>query len=86
MTEVRQWYVTESLSSVRRLNVLIDELTEAEVLAALELESGSQRRPSIIDRLISRAVRLNELQYVKTLKGKYHGTHPIQNPVEQRSE
>jgi hypothetical protein len=74
MTEVRQWQVTEALSSMRRLADLIDELTEAEVLAALELEAGSQRRRSIVDRLISRAVRLNELNYSKTLKEKYHGT------------
>jgi len=59
---------------MRRLHELIGELTEAEVFAALELESGSQRRASIIDRLISRAVRLNELKYSKQLKEKYHGT------------
>lgn len=60
---------------MRRLHDLIDELTEEEVLAALDLESGSQRRRSIIDRLISRAARLNELKYVKTLKEKYHGPY-----------
>lgn len=74
MIEARQWMVSEALSSMRRLNDLIDELTEVEVIAALELESGSQRRSSIIDRLISRAVRLNELKYSANLKEKYHGT------------
>ncbi len=71
--ENRQWRVTEALSSMRRLNELIDDLSEEEVIAALELESGSQRRRSIVDRLISRAVRLNELKYAKYLKEKYHG-------------
>lgn len=74
MAEVRQWYVTEALSSMRRLHDLIDELTADEVIAALELEAGSQRRSSIIDRLISRAVRLKEIKYSKDLKEKYHGT------------
>jgi hypothetical protein len=81
MEKVRQWHVTEALSSMRRLHELIDELTEEEVLAALELESGSQRRSSIVDRLISRAVRLNELKYSKQLKEKYHGTSIVENPV-----
>ena len=59
---------------MRRLHDLIDELTEAEVLAALELEAGSQRRQSVVDRLISRAVRLKEISYSTILKEKYNGT------------
>lgn len=74
MSEVRQWYIGEALSSMRRLREVIDVLTPEEVTAALELEAGSQRRQSIIDRLISRAVRLNELTYSKQLKEKYNGT------------
>lgn len=82
MVAVRQWYITEALESARRLNEVIDELSHDEVIAALELESGSSRRGSIIDRLISRAVRLNELEYSKKLKEQYHyATHPIQSPV-----
>lgn len=77
---VRQWFVSEALGSARRLQEIIDELSEEEVLAALDLESASSRRQSIIDRLISRAVRLNELTYVKTLKEKYHGTCTIESP------
>ena len=79
--EVRQWYVSEALDSVRRLNDILDELSEEEVIAALELESGSRRRRSIVERLISRAVRLNELKYVAHLKEKYHGTSPIESPL-----
>jgi len=76
--KARQWNVSEALNSARRLREVIDELSLEEVVGALELESGSRRRQSIIDRLISRAVRLNELQYVKTLKEKYHGTSTIE--------
>ncbi len=78
---VREWHLTEALKSARSLREYIDELTEEEVIAALELESGSNRRQSIIDRLISKAARLNELQYVKNLKEKYHGTYPIESPL-----
>jgi hypothetical protein len=70
---VRKWHVSEALTSFARLNELIGELTEEEVLACLELEAGSNRRGTVIDRLISRAARLNELSYVKKLKEKYHG-------------
>jgi len=79
--EVRQWQVTEALSSMRRLHDLIDDLTEEEVIAALELESGSQRRASMIDRLISRAVRLNEIKYSNSLKEKYYGTRIVQDSL-----
>lgn len=77
----RQWTISEALESARSLAEHIDELTEEEVIAALELESGSSRRLSILDRLISRAVRLNELRYKQNLKEKYHGTYPVESPV-----
>lgn len=69
---IRQWYVSQALSSVTRLNEVLAELTEAEVTACLELESATNRRRSILDRLISRAVRLNEISYSQSLKEKYH--------------
>lgn len=79
--EARSWFVSEALKSARRLQEIVDELSEVEVIAALELESQSQRRGSIIDRLISRAVRLNEIKYAVQLKEKYHGTSTIESPV-----
>lgn len=57
-----------------RLNELLLELTETEVIAALTLESQSRRRRSITDRLISRAVRINELNYSTILKKKFNGS------------
>jgi hypothetical protein len=75
--EIRDWYVSEVLKSVVRLNELLLELTEDEVLAALLLESQTRRRRSITDRLISRAVRLNEITYSTKLKEKYHGKNSI---------
>ena len=80
-TKIRDWYVGQALESFTRLVEVLPELTEAEVFAALDLESQTRRRRSITDRLISRAVRLNELNYVKQLKEKYYGTSNVQNPV-----
>lgn len=74
MADVRKFLLTQALASFSALNERLKELTEAEVLAALELESATTRRQSIIDRLISRAVRLNELNYQRHLKEKFNGT------------
>ena len=58
----------------------LNELTEEEVLAALDLEGATRRRRSVIDRLISRAARLNEIRYVRQLKEKYHGYQKEPDP------
>ena len=71
---VRKWYVARALESFSGLRETLNELTEDEVIACLELEAGSQRRLSVIDRLISRAVRLQEIRYSSHLKEKFHGT------------
>lgn len=65
---VRKWYIGEALKSFVRLNEVLSELTEEEVLACLKLETASQRRKSVIDRLISRAVRLKEITYRKQIQ------------------
>ena len=70
----RKWYVSEALRSFVRLNEVLSELTAEEVVVCLKLEASTQRRRSVIDRLISRAVRLNEIDYSNSLKEKYHGT------------
>lgn len=70
--KVRDWYVGQALESYSRLTEVLLELTEVEVLAALALESQSRRRRSITDRLISRAVRLKEIEYVAELKAKFN--------------
>lgn len=81
---VRQWYVAQALNSFSSMVSVLGELTEAEVIAALETESRAQRRKAILDRLVSRAVRLNEIAYSKKLKEKYHGTQPLQRPDERQ--
>lgn len=67
----REWYIGQALESVQGLNRVLSDLTAEEVIACLELESASLRRRSIIDRLIGRAVRLNELEYAASLKNRF---------------
>jgi hypothetical protein len=67
----RRWHITQALGSVAQLNSILLELTEEEVLACLDLESQSARRKSVINRLIARAARLNEIAYVAAIKLKY---------------
>lgn len=71
---VRKWYIGEALKSFVRLNEVLSELTDKEVEACLDLEAASQRRRSVLDRLISRAVRLKEIELNRQLKEKYFGT------------
>lgn len=80
MASARKFYVTQALASYSSLIRTLDDLTEEEVLACLKLEAASQRRRSILDRLISRAVRLNELAYNQHLKEQFHGTRSQQDP------
>lgn len=68
---VRKFEVTRALDSFGALVSGLNDLTEEEVIAALDLESSTRRRQSFIDRLISRAVRLNEVSYSRQLKEKY---------------
>lgn len=70
---VRRNYVQAALSDFAALNKVIGQLTEEEVFACLNLEAASRRRRSILDRLISKAVRLNELKFKTELKEKYRG-------------
>ncbi|MBS0454029.1 MAG: hypothetical protein JSS14_22225 [Proteobacteria bacterium] len=76
MTVKASWLVTRALDSYPALVAVLNELTHADVIAALELESSTRRRHSFIERLISRAVRLNELSYKRQLQEQFHGTHP----------
>lgn len=71
---VRDWYISEALVSLRRLHRVLSDMTEEEVLAALKLESESRRRKVILERLISKAARLNELHYVTKLRSLTYGT------------
>lgn len=71
---VRQLHIAEALVSFRRLGRIMHELTLEEVMAALELESASQRRLSLTTKLVDRAVQLESQIISKRLQEKYHGS------------
>lgn len=67
---VRKYQTSLALKSFSSLLKVLNELSMEEVLYCLDFESKTQRRSSILDRLMSRAVRLNELQFVEELKAR----------------
>lgn len=78
---VRKWYLSQARVSYKRLTEVLHEMTLEEVLAALDLECSTTRRRSVSDRLVSRAVRLNEIEFNQRLQEKYHGTRTLENHV-----
>jgi hypothetical protein len=65
--------VRRALGTYVTLNEIINDMSAKEVMTALDMEAASLRRTAVIDRLISRAVRLNEIEYAQKLKAKYYG-------------
>ena len=61
---------------------VLNDLTYEEVIACLDLEAGSQRRRSVLERLTKRAIVLMSL----SLQEKYLGKNPIQNHDHRRKE
>ena len=70
--EVRKWHLAQATTSYSTLRTVVNQLTLEEIHAALELESQTQRRVSIINRLIARAARMAEVNTTRQLKEKYH--------------
>jgi len=70
---INAFRVAQALKSFGSLSGVVNELTEEEVLFCLAREADTSRRLSILDRLISRATRLNEVSYQRQLKEKFHG-------------
>lgn len=81
----RKWHMSQALHSYTSLKTVVNELTEEEVLTALDVESRAQRRRSIVGRLISRAVRLNEMSYATSLKKRYADFSHRYQPIPTRS-
>ena len=80
MSNIRRAVVAQALESFQGLTSTLGEMTENEVIAALEVESSALRRQTVIDRLISRAVRLRELSYAASLKEKFCGKSKVDDP------
>ena len=69
---IRQEYVQLALESYPSMISIISHMTEEELHAALQLESESMRRQSIMNRLIGRLVRINARNHKQQLKEQYN--------------
>lgn len=71
------WRTSRALESFRELIKVVDQLTEEEVYYCLRLEAGTQRRKTVMERLIHRAADLNRQTFIATLQEKIHGTPEV---------
>lgn len=76
------WRTSRALDSYRSLLSVVEELTEEEVYHCLKLEVQSQRRKTIVNRLIDRAADINKQQFINSLKEKLNGSPEIRDPLE----
>ncbi len=70
--QVREEYVQLALASYPSMLSIINHMTEAELHAALSLESSTNRRGTIMRRMIGRLVALQTAQYRQQLQEMYH--------------
>lgn len=68
---VRTYLVADALNSYRDLTLSLKEFTLEELEYALELERDTQRRPSVMDRIIRRIVAIRSAQIRFELQRKY---------------
>ena len=52
---MKSWRISEALSSVRRLNEMIYQMTDEEINDLISLEESTLRRKSVLDRLYREA-------------------------------
>lgn len=64
------WKIQEALGSARRLEKVICQLTEEEIVQAIALEEESGRRKAILDRLRRQARVLGRQQCANQLADK----------------
>lgn len=76
------WRTARALDSYRSLLAVVEEMTEEEVYFCLRLEAETQRRKTVLDRLVARAADLNRQIFIATLQEKIHGTSEVRRPLE----
>lgn len=62
---MREWFISEALSSVRRLDELLDQLTEEELSQLITLEESAQRRKVFLDKLYREARQRARSQFIR---------------------
>lgn len=70
--QVREEYVQLALASYPSMLSIINYMTEPELHAALSLESATNRRRTIMDRMIGRLIALQSTAYRQQLQEMYH--------------
>ena len=71
---MKNWRISEALLSFRKLNEHLQGMSEAELLSAIEIEQGSRRRKTILERLQMRLSALRAEQSRKSIKESIHGS------------
>ena len=59
------WHISEALSSVRRLNNVIHQLTDEDLAHVIRLEEAALRRKSFLDRLYREARKRARKPFVR---------------------
>lgn len=62
---MRDWYVAEALTSVRRLDEVLPNLTDEELTHVMSLEESAQRRKVFLDKLYREARQRARKQFVR---------------------
>lgn len=62
---MREWFISEALSSVRRLDEVLDQLTDEELSQLIHLEETAQRRKVFLDKLYREARQRARKQYLR---------------------
>jgi hypothetical protein len=62
---MREWFIREALSSVRRLDELLDQLTDEELQHLIVLEESAQRRKVFLDKLYREARQRAKRPFVR---------------------
>lgn len=65
MPKKRDWFISEALTSVRRLVELLPQLTDAEIAHVIEVEEGAQRRDTVLTKLYREARQRARKQFIR---------------------
>jgi hypothetical protein len=61
----REWFISEALSSVRRLEELLDQLSDEEITSLINLEEEAARRKVFLDKLYREARQRARKQFIR---------------------
>lgn len=68
------WNILQALESARSCSAVIKQMTADEIVRALQIEEGSQRRKSVLTLLYRQSRVLARITHQANLKEKIHGS------------